>query len=77
MKLYDFLSFNDEEQYNITWNIGTLVDQIITDHIAIHLYAINDFFVEVYYEIKSNRILYKKIFKQGELLEKYLNRIKL
>ena len=77
MKLYDFLRFNDEEQYNITWNIGTLVDQFITDHIAIHLYAINDFFVEVYYEIKSNRILYKKIFKQGELLEKYLNRIKL
>jgi len=68
---------SDEEQYNTTWNIGKLVDQYITNNIAINLYAINEFFVEVYYDQSNNKILYKKTFKQGELLDKYLERINL
>ena len=54
-----------------------MVDQFIKDGIAINLYAINEFFVEVYYDQSNNTILYKKHFKQGELLDKYLNKIKL
>ncbi len=77
MKLYEFSRLSEEEQYNTTWNIGVLVDQFIKDSVAINLYAINEFFVEVYYDQKTNKILYKKTFKQGELLDKYLNRIKL
>jgi hypothetical protein len=77
MKLYEFLRLSDEEQYNTTWKIGVLVDQFIKDGIAINLYAINEFFVEVYYDQSDNKILYKKHFKQGELLDKYLSRIKL
>jgi hypothetical protein len=77
MKLYEFLGLSDEEQYNTTWAIGVMVDQFIKDNIAINLYAINEFFVEVYYDQKTNKILYKKTFKHGELLDKYLNRIKL
>ena len=77
MNLYDFLRLSEEEQYNATWDIGVLVDQFFTDGIAINLYAINEFFVEVYYDQSNNKILYKKHFKQGELLDKYLNRINL
>ena len=77
MKLYEFCRLTEVEQYNVVWNIGTLVDQYFKDNIVINLYAINEFFVEVYYDRASNKILYKKHFKQGELLEKYLNKIKL
>lgn len=77
MKLYEFLRLSEEEQYNVTWSIGILVDQFIKDNIAINLYAINEFFVEVYYDQATNKILYKKHFKHGELLDKYLNRINL
>ena len=77
MKLYEFSRLSEEEQYKTTWEIGVLVDQFIKDGIAINLYAINEFFVEVYYDQKNNKILYKKTFKHGELLDKYLNRIKL
>lgn len=77
MYLYEFTRLSDEEQYNITWEQGVLVDQFINDDIAINLYAINEFFVEVHYDQSTNKILYKKHFKQGVLLDKYLNRINL
>ena len=77
MKLYEFCRLNEVEQYNTVWNIGTLVDQYFKEVIVINLYAINEFFVEVYYDRDTNKILYKKHFKQGELLDKYLNKIKL
>lgn len=77
MKLYEFSRLIEEEQYNVVWDIGILVDQYINNNIAINLYAINDFYCEVYYDCDNNKILYKKHFKQGELLDKYLNKIKL
>ena len=77
MKLYEFCRLTEVEQFNTVWNIGKLVDQYINDNIAINLYAINDFYCEVYYDMNTNKILYKKHFKQGELLDKYLNKIKL
>lgn len=77
MKLYEFCRLIEVEQYNTVWNIGTLVDHYFNKVIVINLYAINEFFVEVYYDRDTNKILYKKQFKQGELLDKYLNKIKL
>ena len=77
MKLYEFCRLTEVEQYNVVWNIGALVDQYFKKGVAINLYAINEFFVEVYYDIDTNKILYKKHFKQGELLDKYLAKIKL
>ncbi len=77
MKLYEFSRLTEEEQYNAVWDIGTLVDQYFQDNVVMNLYAINEFFVEVYYDSASNKILYKKHFKHGELLDKYLNKIKL
>ncbi len=77
MTLYKYLILSDEEQYTTLWEIGVLVDQFIKDNIAINLYAINEFYVEVYYDQSANKILYKKTFKQGDLLDKYLKRINL
>jgi hypothetical protein len=77
MKLYDFSILSEEEQYNVIWSLGVHVDTYIKDNLAINLYSINDFYCEVYYDMNTNKILYKKQFKQGELLDKYLNKIKL
>ncbi|PIF61149.1 hypothetical protein [Flavobacterium sp. 11] len=77
MKLYEFCRLTEVEQYNAVWNIGRLIDQCFEESVVINLYAINEFFVEVYYDVSSNKILYKKHFKQGELLDKYLNKNKI
>jgi hypothetical protein len=77
MKLYNFLRLSEVEQYDAVWSLGVHVDTFIKDHIAINLYVINDFYCEVCYCMNTNKILYKKTFKQGELLEKYLDKIKL
>ena len=77
MKLYEFSRLSEVEQYNTVWSLGVHVDTHVKDNIAINLYSINDFYCEVYYDIKSNKILYKQVFKQGARLDKYLNSIKL
>jgi hypothetical protein len=77
MKLYEFLRLSDAEQYNTVWSLGVHVDTHIKENIAINLYSINDFYCEVYYDMKTNKILYKQVFKQGARLDKYLDRIKI
>jgi hypothetical protein len=77
MKLYQFLGLSEVKQYNTVWSLGVHVDTHIKDNIAINLYSINDFYCEVYYDMKTNKILYKQEFKQGARLDKYLNSIKL
>jgi hypothetical protein len=54
MKLYTFLGLSDSEQYDAVWSLGVHVDTHIKDNIAINLYVINDFYCEVYYEMKTN-----------------------
>lgn len=71
MKLYDYIVLPEEEQFNAVWNNGTHIDTFINGNIKINLYALNDFFVEVYYDEKLNKIIDKKHFKHGHLLEKY------
>jgi hypothetical protein len=77
MKLYDYIILPDEEQFNAVWNNGNHIDTFIDANIKINLYAINDFFVEIYYDAALNKIIDKKHFKHGELLDKYINRLNL
>jgi hypothetical protein len=77
MKLYEFLRLSEVEQYNTVWSLGVHVDTHINENIAINLYSINDFYCEVYYDMKTNKVLYKHSFKQGVRLDKYLDKIKL
>ncbi len=77
MKLYEFLRLSEVEQYEAVWSLGVHVDTHIKESIAISLYVINDFYCEVFYDIQTNKILYKQTFKQGERLDKYLDKIKI
>lgn len=72
MKLYEYKQLNDNEQYRILWNDGVLIDACIDGKVRKLLYAIHNFYVELWYDIATNKILWKLSFKQGLLLEKYL-----
>jgi hypothetical protein len=77
MKLYEFLRLSELEQYDSVWSLGVHLDTHIKDNIAINLYVIDDFYCEVYYDMRTNKILYKESFKQGARLDKYLDKIKI
>ena len=63
MKLYEFLRILEVKQYNTVWSLGVHVDTYIKDNIADNLYVINEFYCEVNYDLKTNKILYKQTFK--------------
>jgi hypothetical protein len=72
MKLYDFLRLADESQYDAVWQHGVHIDNIIFEKVNYVLYSVNDFFVEVHYDVATNKIIGKLPFKSGEPLDKYL-----
>jgi hypothetical protein len=77
LKLYEYLGLSEVEQYNTVWSEGVHVDTHIKDNIAINLYVINDFTLKCTMSIKTNKILYKQVFKQWAQLDKYLYKIEL
>lgn len=74
MKLYDYKLLTEEEQYRVLWNDGILIDACIEGSNKKILYAINNFYVELWCNILTNKIVWKLSFKQGRLLEKYLEK---
>lgn len=75
MTLYEFLMLSDELQYQIVWERGIHLDNILYNKIHHQLYAINDFYVEIHYSVSDNTIIGKLAFKSGEPLEKYLKKL--
>ena len=74
MKLNDYKKLDDESQYSILWDQGVLIDACLEGHVKKVLYAINNFYVELWYHVLTNKILWKLSFKQGKLLDKYLDK---
>jgi len=74
MKLAEYKNLGEEEQYRILWDDGILIDAYLEGSVKKLLYAIDNFYVELWCHIMTNKILWKLSFKQGKLLEKYLNK---
>ena len=74
MKLAEYKKLGEEEQYRILWDDGILIDAYLEGSVKKLLYAIDNFYVELWCHIMTNKILWKLSFKQGKLLEKYLNK---
>lgn len=74
MKLYDYKKLNEEEQDRILWNDGILIDACMEGHVKKLLYAIDNFYVELWCHVLTNKVLWRLSFKQGKLLEKYLDK---
>ncbi|OYQ37748.1 hypothetical protein CHU92_07570 [Flavobacterium cyanobacteriorum] len=74
MKLCDYKKLNEEDQYRILWEQGVLIDACMDGEVKKLLYAIDNFYVELWCHTVTNKILWKLSFKQGKLLEKYLDK---
>lgn len=74
MKLAEYKNLREEEQYRILWDDGILIDAYLEGSVKKLLYAIDNFYVELWCHIMTNKILWKLSFKQGKLLEKYLDK---
>jgi len=71
MTLYEFNVLELNERMEVVNQQGTFLDNHITKLERCNLYAINKFFVEVFYNADTNTITEIKSFKTGELLNKY------
>ena len=74
MKLSEYKRLSEQDQYRILWEDGILIDACIEGDVKKLLYAIHNFYVELWYHALNNKILWKLSFKQGKLLEKYLDK---
>ena len=73
MTLYEFNVLSDNDKYSAIWDLGVHLDSVIIGGERIVIYAIERFFVEVYYDADSNTIIKNTSFKSGHSLDKYSN----
>lgn len=73
MKIHDFLNLSLEEQLDTVWYKAVFLKTLEDEKFRYNLYGLNDFYIEIKYDIKRNTILEKAVFKHTELLDKYLN----
>lgn len=73
MTLYEFNMLDQKDRYTTIWQEGTNLDTVIVGSDRIALYSIDRFFVEVYYDNISNKLIKNVSFKQGDRLDKYSN----
>lgn len=73
--LYEFLAFSDQEQYDLIFTQGDCIDLRIEGKRKFILYAVDLFFVEVEYDNDRNKIINKRAFVSGEILDKYSNKV--
>ena len=69
--LYEFLALPDREQYDIIFTTGDYLEIRIEESRRFVLYAVDRFFVDVEYDSKENKVINKRAFVAGELLDKY------
>jgi hypothetical protein len=77
VKLITFLALPEKEQYQTLFESGVLVAERNEKPVIKKLYSLNTFYVEVHLHYGTEDILFKKVFKEGELLDSYLSEFKL
>jgi len=60
---YEYTSLSDHDQYNLLFTVGDFVDAKIVGFNRYVLYRLYDIFVELTYNITSNTISDKVVFK--------------
>jgi hypothetical protein len=72
MTLYRFIALDHNKQAEAIWSATFLFIRSNNDYL-IMLYKINDFYVEVFYHPKNNKIERIRPFTTKKLLEPYYN----
>ena len=74
MTLYEFNTLADDEKANAVWQGSFLADRE-EDGLKIQLYAVDNFFVELFYDATENKITAFRSFNSKRLLAPYLAQI--
>jgi len=67
---------NTDDKLKSVWKHGTFIDNYITDTERTNLYVIDAFYVDVFYNADTNKIVEVRSFKKGKCLEKYFPEIR-
>ena len=76
MTLYEYIPLSTDEKAQILWEQGIFVMNRFEGDLAVNLYMLSDFYVEAWYNQKSNKIVKLRPFRSLNVLEIYLNQIK-
>lgn len=71
MTLYEFNVLNLNNKMEHVYKKGMYLDTISENNYRYLLYAVNMFFVEVVYNVVSNKIEKLNSFKTGDIMNKY------
>lgn len=74
MTLYQFRLLDQDEQAGAVWD-GTFLETRFEPGYKILLYAVGDFYVEVYYSDTLNEITRIRPFRYVDILKPYLDNI--
>lgn len=77
MQIYEFLALNINDKADLVWQNGKFIDKYADLTYSVNLYFLFNFFVEVSYSVKENKITDITPFKKGFRLDKYLENIKI
>jgi hypothetical protein len=77
MTLYQFKVLKQQEQYQTVWDSGVYLTDRIVENNRFALYQIDSFYVEIFYNTNENKIISIKSFLSTDLLEPYLDKIKI
>jgi hypothetical protein len=75
LTLNNFNALSDTEKAEAVWQGSFLTDRE-ENGLAVQLYAIDSFYVEVFYDPQANKILSFRSFNNKDLLTPYLAHIK-
>lgn len=75
--LYEFNILDENEKAQTIWDNGTFLTNKSDEEKAVNLYALGDFYVEVWYDKPHNRITQIRSFKTVNNLSPYLDDIDL
>ena len=75
MTLYDFNILSFEDKQAAVWEYGSFIENKPVENGTLEylsLYGIDKFYVELVYNIDTNKIVEVSSFKTGKYLDKYL-----
>ena len=75
MVIEDFKTLPIPEQWYELWEYGSFLSTILTDRCVFSLYSLHSFYVEVYSDPETNKVLANSPFNNIEGLEKYIMHI--
>ena len=73
MTLNEFKMLSEDGQWATVYSMGKSLDIVIEGNSKYVLYAIDKFFVEVEWNIETEEIVDKRVFKLGDTLDRYSN----